>query len=470
MDKGLEDKYVIIIAALIQFMATFIGTMVTVVLPDIGAELNLNVSMLGWISLSFLLVIISISVPLGKVMTQYGIKRFSIFNIVLLIVGLLMSAVSFEADLLLISRIVQGIAVSTLLISIYILLVHHISKDKIGSALGIVGSLGYVGMTISPLISGFIAIYSWRYIFLLCIPICFVVLVLVLKLDEEWVGEKHPVNVSGSILYILSMVLFVVGLNNLDEWGIVLIIVSIFLVFVLFKSEHKKENAILNTKLLKNFKLLIADYAAFVSYFITFIATYLANIYLQSFLGFDTLKAGLILFTTPAIMVVVSVFAGRLSDRHDSRLLSGIAMLILSGVMVLFYFVDEFPFYGVILILALQGLAHGMFSPPNNKYALTIVEDDDLSDSTAILTTSKEFGKSCSIAIFTVIFSIFVNDDVSMFDVINDFVIAYNIMMIVSILLALSAAVLLFYSKYKFKEEINLEILSFIKSLNPFKK
>ena len=164
-------------------------------------------------------------------------------------------------------------------------------------------------------------------------------------------------------------------------------------------------------------------------------------------------------------MVLVSPFSGRWADKYDSRLLSCLAMLILTAVMAMFYYVEIFPLEGIIVILIIQGIGHAMFSPPNNRYALTIVDSEEVNDATAILTTSKEFGKTCSIALFTVIFTILIGNNVTVFEEIGDFVDCYNILMVISIILSLSSAVLLLYSKYKYDEDTNFEILNFLKSI-----
>ena len=468
MNKKIEDRYIIIIAALIQFTATFVNNMVSVILPDISMELGLNIDMLNWMSLAFLIIIISLSVPLGKVIAQQGVKKFTIINIMLLIAGLMLSIISYEPFMLILSRIIQGMGISALLISIYLIVVNQISEDRLGVALGIVGASGYIGMTAAPTIAGLISLVSWRYVFFFSIPICILILLMFLKVDKEWIGESHPIDKLGALIYIVAMVLFIVGLNDVDETGIFMFVLSIVLFVVLLKIEKKKEYPLINLKLLKNFKLMVADFAAFVSYFTTFISTYLVNFYLQIYLNFEPYMAGFILFTTPIVMVFVSPFSGRWADKYDSRMLSAIAMSILFCVMIMLYHVDQLPFYMLIIILVLQGVGHAMFSPPNNRFALTTVGDEDVSDATSILTTSKELGKTCSIAIFTVVFTLIMGNQVTIMDEIVDLVKTINLMMIISTVLILITIVLLLYSKYRYDEGYNLNALNFIKSIERF--
>ena len=60
-------------------------------------------------------------------------------------------------------------------------------------------------------------------------------------------------------------------------------------------------------------------------YFMTFIASYILNFFLQNALGYDARLTGLFLLATPLAVVFVSSFAGKLSDKRDERIISSIA-------------------------------------------------------------------------------------------------------------------------------------------------
>ena len=165
-----KDLLVIVIAALIQFTTSFIGSMLQVAIPLISNDLHLTIELANWITISYLIALIAVSVPISRVISQYGVKRFTIYGVLILEVGLAMSALSFDIVFLIFSRIIQGFAVGILLISIYMFVVNQISENNLGKALGIVGSCGYIGMTSAPTISGFIVYYlSWRILFVLLV-------------------------------------------------------------------------------------------------------------------------------------------------------------------------------------------------------------------------------------------------------------------------------------------------------------
>lgn len=120
-------------------------------------------------------------------------------------------------------------------------------------------------------------------------------------------------------------------------------------------------------------------------------------------MGLDSRITGAILLTTPLIMVLMSPIGERLADRMDERVLSGFVMIILLLVILDLCFVEILPLPALIVVMIIQGIGYGLFSPPNNRYVLKLVDDKDLSDSSSMLITSKEVGKTISLAMYNVI-------------------------------------------------------------------
>ena len=89
-------------------MSTSIVTnVVVVVLPDISIDLGITVSTLNWITIIFFMASISISIPLSKIISQYGVKKYTKIAIWGLILGLVLSAVANSHALFLLSRVIQ---------------------------------------------------------------------------------------------------------------------------------------------------------------------------------------------------------------------------------------------------------------------------------------------------------------------------------------------------------------------------
>ena len=369
----------------------------------------------------------------------------------------------------LLSRLIQGFTSASLAISLYVMIVEEFDDNELGSALGIVSSAGYVGMLIAPSFMCFVIyLLNWELAFLILIPIIAILLILLNKIDYEWITEKRSIDNKGSLIYILLMVLFSYGMTTLDDIGVIFLVICLILLVIFIKVERSVPEPISNFKLVRNIKYVIGNYAAMATYFTTTITITALSLHLQYVLDIEEYIVGMVLIIAPIIMIGMSGFSGRLSNRIDPRIISGVAMMFLCISSIIFFFLDFIPFNLILVACALQGAGNGLFSAPNNKYVLTLVEERDLPDASSVLSTSKEFGKILSAGIFTLILAVFIgNNDMGPEHLDPLLIQSTNVMMFICILVTFSATVLLFYSKYKYGHDPNEEVVRFFKSIAP---
>lgn len=446
-----------------------IANMTVVALPEISMNLDFSAEMLLWVNLIYLMSFVAFSLPFAKIISQYGVKKSTKASLYLLFVSILLSVFSTSDVMFLLSRFIQGFTSASLAVSLYVMVVEEFEDSEIGSALGIVSSAGYIGMLIAPSFMGFVIyLFEWKLAFLILIPIIAVLLILLNRINFEWNTEKRPVDNTGSLLYIIIMVLFTYGITVLDEIGIVFLIICLILLIIFIKVERSVSEPIFNFKLIRNAGYVIGNYAALATYFTTTIAITALSLHLQYNLDTEEYLVGLILIIAPLIMIGMSGLSGRLSNIIDPRLISGVSMMFLCASSTVFFFIDFIPFNLILVACALQGIGNGLFSAPNNKYVLTLVEEKDLPDASSVLSTCKEFGKILSAGIFTVILSVYIgNQDFGPEHIDALLIQSINLMMFICILITISAAILLFYSKYKYEHVPNEESVNFFKRIAP---
>lgn len=442
--------------------------MTVVALPDIIIDLNFTAGNILWVNLIYLCSLVAFCIPFAKIISQYGVKKCIKLSLMSLLISVLLSIFAVDQYMLLISRLIQGLTSASLSISIYIMIVEELPKKDVGSALGIVGSAGYVGMLIAPSFMGMIThLANWRIAFLILIPILALQLILLRKIKDEWYSEKKPIDNIGSLLYVVMMVLFVFGLESIDEYGSILIVISAVIFVMFVKYERGIENRIYNLSLIRNIHYIIGNYAAMIAYFSITIAITTLSFYLIYCLDFESYIIGFILMISPIIMVGMAPPAGRLSNRIDPRVISGTAMFLIGIAMLIFTYMDRYSIEMILLACTLQGIGTGLFSAPNNKYVLTLVDEKDLPDASSLLSTSKEFGKILSTSVFAVILSLVIGNMPLSADLELEIFLSIHIMMLICAILAFSASILLFYSKYKYKFESNPEIIKIFRELTP---
>lgn len=451
MNKLIEDKWVTILGCLLLFCVQFIANMVIVALPSLASDLHLNADMENAINLVFLITSVALMIPLGTYVSKYGIGRYLKISLLLMTIGLLLSAFSTDINILLFSRVIQGIAAAVINSSIYVIVALQLPSDRLGYVLGIMGSCGYVGLCLSNTISGFVVYYlSWRAVFLILVPIYIVAMMILIKLDKEWYTDHTEVTDHiGSILYVLFMSLFLYGITVVDNNNIWVIVASMVILIIFIYVERHIPNPRYDLAIFRNFKYFLGNYSAFVMYFMTFIASYILNYYLQNVLEYDARLAGLFLLTTPLAVVLVSTFAGKLSDKMDERVLSSIALIFILVDVLLLFFMDVVPVYMLLIACILQGIGHGMFSSPNNRFVLTQVDKKDLSNASAILSTNKDVGKSVSLAMFMAICGFVLGSNGILDNNDSSFILSSKITLAIALLLGIITLILLILNRLK---------------------
>ena len=138
-----ESRYALIIAAIAQLIVQLIANMTVVALPRISKTLSFSAEILMWVNLVYLMSFVAFSIPFAKIISQYGIKRCTKVSLILLLVSVIVSVLSINEYMFLLSRLLQGLTSAALAISIYVMIVEEFSAGALGTALGMVSSAGY---------------------------------------------------------------------------------------------------------------------------------------------------------------------------------------------------------------------------------------------------------------------------------------------------------------------------------------
>ncbi|MEE0025931.1 MFS transporter [Methanobrevibacter sp.] len=443
---------IILLAALCQFLTSMVLNCMHVMLPNMSLELGISIELLNWLTLVFLMTLLAFSIPISKYLGYGGVKKYMKIATCGLIIGLGIFALSSNIEFLLISRFIQGLNIAILNICVYMIIILGISENKVGQALGIVSSAGYVGMLISPTISGLITqFFGWRLVFIVLIIIFIFQLILIHFIKGEWKTDKKPIDNIGSLIFMIFICFLVYGLSSLND-GLIYLIIGVIIFIGFIWIEKNKKYPVFNLSLLKNKSYVIGNYAAMICHVISFSVNYILTIYLQVVNGLDSGIAGLVMMTTPIIMVIISPYAGMLADKRDSRLLSAFGMGFMTLGMIIFVFLEYIPFYMIFVALIFRGLGHGIFSSPNGKFVLTDISTDDLPEASALLTSVKEFGRILSLAIFTTICFVYMGNN-SLYENISGFTQSTHSMMIITVIFGISSVVLLLISKFYLKDK-----------------
>ncbi len=410
LNRETLNHYVVIVGILCSFAVAFNSNALSVALPTIALDFNMSNIMQNWIVNIYLLIIAASSVPLAKICGKYGLKRTLIIGLLIYIVGAVMSGLAINQTLIFIARVIHGFGSSILFVNVMAMITAQIPSTSRGQAIGLTVMGVYIGLTSAPTVGGILVQnFSWRSIFYITLPLIFVSIFLLFKIKKEWsVDVDVPIDIKGSLLYVVGILILMYGFTILNEFNGLLLTLTGIIVLVLFaKYELKLLNPIYNIKLFKNPKYASSNIASFISYFATFVVTYILNYHFQYLNGLNPQTTGLILIVSPLLMAIMAPLSGRLSDKVEPQVLAAIGMGMVSVAMFLLSFLNEStPLYLIIISMMLQGVGFGIFSSPNSNIILGNVEKKDIPTASASLSTVRTIGQSFSLGLLTLIFSI----------------------------------------------------------------
>jgi len=412
--QEMNKTVVLLIATLATFLTPFMGTSLIIALPSIGNELAVNAILLSWITTAYFLTSAMFAVPFGRIADIYGMKRIFTYGIIILTISTFLAAISPSAEFLVVTRAFQGVASAMIFVTALAIITSVYPPQERGKAIGINITAGYTGLVLGPVLGGFLTQYlGWRSIFYFIVPLCILVLVLVWwKMTGEWAESRdEKLDHWGTILYIIMLSLVLIGFSTITgTFGIVMVILGIvgFIGFVIW--ELRVEHPVLEVKLFfENRRFAYSNLATLITYIATFVVSFLLSLYLQYIKGLDPEVTGLFVVVQTFFMVVISPFAGKLSDKFDPGRLASLGMAIISmGLLIMAFLTEKTSLYVIIAGLAVIGIGIGIFSAPNTHVIMGSVERKYFGVASATLSTMRLLGQTFGMGLILIVFAVYI--------------------------------------------------------------
>lgn len=408
-----NKNLLLFIIVLTSFINPFMGAAVNIALPDMAREFSMSTLMMGWVSMAFLLASVAVLMPVGKLADITGRKKIFIYGNILVTLASALCALSTDTFMLISSRLLQGIGGAMMFGTGTAMITSAFPPQQRGRAIGINVSAVYLGLTLAPLLGGFLTeLFGWRSIFWVNVPFgLFVLPATLFAIKTEW-KDAHgdSFDTRGSVIYIISISILMYGFSKLpDPLAVALVIAGLAGMILFIRYEFRVPVPILDMRLFTANKVFAySNLAALINYATTFAVTFLLSLYLQYIKGLKPSDAGMVLVTQPVLMTIVASFSGRLSDRVDPRLLSSIGMgIIVAGLSLLAFISESTTNTFLIACLFILGAGFGLFSSPNTNAVMGSVEKRQLGVASATISTMRVAGQMISMAIATLVLNAF---------------------------------------------------------------
>jgi MFS family permease len=333
--------------ALAQFICSFAGSNMNVMIADISDDLDTTVKGVQTAITLFLLIMAILMIPCSKLTDRWGRKRCFTWGLTLYGAGALLSAVSPNLGVLILGNsVLEGVGTALLIPPVYILAtIWFTDLTKRAWAFGVISGLGGIGAAAGPLIGGVITTgISWRAAFVFQ-AIIFLSRRLVDPLPPD---PTRPFDAVGAILSAVGMFCVVFGIlqagTNNVLFAVFLVLGVAFLVgffFYIRARERAGKEPLLSTGLFRNRVCNLALVTQNMQWLLLMGVSFVVSVFLQEVRGYSAIGTGVV-FTAATVGILVSSFAAaRLAKKYSQRTLIVAGFVVaLAGIALFLGFVD----------------------------------------------------------------------------------------------------------------------------------
>jgi MFS family permease len=398
--------------ALAQFICSFAGSNMNVMITDISKDLDTTVEGVQTCITLFLLVMAALMIPGGKLTDKWGRKRCFTIGLTLYGIGALMSAVSPGLGVLILGNsIFEGVGTALLIPPVYILATMLFTEmTSRARAFGVISGMGGIGAAAGPLIGGLITTaISWRAAFVFQAVIIGIIVYLSRNIHDPVPADpSRPFDTMGAVLSASGLVLVVGGILQADNNGLLMLafMVAGALALAWFflhvrAMERAGDEPLLSSSLFRNRTSNLGLITQNVQWLLLIGTSFVVSAFLQVVRGYNAIQTGVIFTAATAGILVTSLGAERFAKRRSQRtlILVGFGTTIV-GILVLLAMVKGSPSaWAFAPGLLLIGLGVGIMLTPSVNIVQSSFSEGQQGEISGLSRSVSNLGSSLGTAI-----------------------------------------------------------------------
>jgi EmrB/QacA subfamily drug resistance transporter len=394
--------------ALGTVMATLDISVVNIALPTLSATFRVPLTTVEWVVLAYVLTLTGLLLTLARIADAIGRRRVYAAGIVVFAVGSALCAAAPGAWTLIAARALQGFGAAMMTANSVAILIAHFPENERGRAVGAFGAMVGIGLALGPPVGGMLVRASWRWIFLVNLPIAalaFQLLMTRVPPDDTHRHEAAPLDGPGALLWCAALVLVTLGLSwgPAAGWGAPRVwaafAIGLLLLAAFFARERRAVAPLIPPGALRG-PLGAVVTLTLIGQALAIAVGFHMPLYLEGVLGFDASRSGRWIAVMPLLALVTAPLAGRAADAWGSRRLSTIGLLVtalgLATLAALGVAVRPLVILGG---MALVGAGLGLFNAPNASAVMSAVPRERLGLASGLQGTMRNLGTAAGAAV-----------------------------------------------------------------------
>ena len=395
-------------------LATLDTAIANTALPTIAASLHVAAAPVIWVVNAYQLAMIAVLVPLAAWGEILGYERVFAGGVLLFTAASLACGLAPSLGVLIVARVVQGLGGAAIM-SVNIALIRAIyPPNRLGRGVGLNALVVGVSFAVGPSIASLVlAVASWPWLFLVNVPLGLVAAAVGWRTLPATPREAHGFDRIAALLCAILFGGVALGYESLAHAGSPVAAGAQWLVAavaggLLARRQRGHPAPMLAVDLLRVPVFALSALTAVCAFAAQGLAFVSLPFLLQGVLGYSAVATGLLMTPWPAVVAVMAVVAGRLSDRHPAGVLGSIGLAVLAvGFVTLALLGPHASPWDIGWRAALCGAGFGFFQAPNLKALMAAAPPRRSGGASGVVATSRLLGQSAGAGLVALCFHAF---------------------------------------------------------------
>jgi EmrB/QacA subfamily drug resistance transporter len=381
-----------------------------------------------WILMGYGVVMATLLLTFGRLSDMYGRVRifkygFLIFTIGSILLYLTPGTGDIAATELIAFRLLQAVGGAMFMANSNAILTDAFPASERGKALGFNMVAVMSGQFIGLILGGILAIYDWRLVFLVSVPVAAIGTIwsfLMLK-EISYRAPKTKIDILGNVTFVAGLITLLIGVTYglmpygtsvmgwSSPWVIAAIIIGIALLIAFLVIETRVKAPMFRLGLFKIRAFSYANMAGFLSAIARGGVMFMLILLLQGIwlplhgvAYADTpFWAGIYMLPMTVGLIIMAPISGVLSDKYGPRwIATGGMVLVALSFLLLAMLPYNFQYWELAAALLLMGIGNGMFASPNSSSIMSSVPPEERGVASGMMTTMMNTAFSVSMVLF----------------------------------------------------------------------
>jgi EmrB/QacA subfamily drug resistance transporter len=408
-------RRVSLVVAVGAIMTVIDSTIVNVAVHVLGRDLGTSLGTIQWVLTGYLLAL-SMTIPLnGWALERFGPRAVWLTALSLFLAGSALCGAAWSAGSLIAFRVVQGVGGGLLMPAAQTILALQAGPQRMARAMAVVSIPGMLAPMLGPVLGGLLLDHlSWRWMFLINVPVCAAALLLAVRFlpaarfpaPDAPAGTgtpgRPPLDIPGLLLLSPGLAILIWGLSG--GGAIPEAAGGALLVGFVVHASRRRDRALVDLRLFRERSYATSIGVIFCYSVAMFGTLLLIPLYAQEVRGGDALQAGLLVAPLGAGAIVTMTQAGRISKRFGTRGPAVAGILLVIGGLVAYTRIGAGTAWLWPLGAAfVMGLGHGVVTPLVMAGAYRDLDRRAIPGATVAATILVRLGSALGAAVFALV-------------------------------------------------------------------